>query len=104
MLNETTPATVCTHPTDRVHTPTHTPNNTQPAMQTIYYWTDDDLYWLPEGEEARRIERFEIYGTTYKAELPSDWSNKQITAHLQTVCTQSPEVCAHTQAHPQSTH
>ena len=97
MLNETTSQTVCTHPIDCVHTPTHTLNNTQSAMQTIYYWTDDGLYWLPEGDEARRIERFEIYGTTYKTEVPADWSSEKITAHL-TVCTQSPEVCVHTQA------
>lgn len=103
MLNETTPATVCTHPTDRVHTPTHTQNNAQSQMQTIYYWTDDGLYWLKEGDEARRIERFEIYGETFKVELPADWSSEQITAHLQTVCTQSPEACAHTHAQPQTT-
>lgn len=96
MLNETTPTTVCTHPP-------HTPNNVQSEMQTIYYWTDDGLYWLKEGDEARRIERFEIYGETFKVELTADWTDEQITAHLQTVCTQSPEACAHSHAQPQAT-
>jgi hypothetical protein len=69
----------------------------------VYYWNDGSLYWLPEGDEARTAERYETYGLTLKTQVPTDWTDEQITVHLQTVCTQSPEACAHTHAQQENT-
>lgn len=93
MFNETQ-TTVCTQLSECVHTPTHT----QTHLKTVYYWNDGSLYWLPEGDEARTAERYETYGPTFKTQVPTDWTDEQITAHLETVCTQPPK-CVHTPTH-----
>lgn len=92
-----TQTTVCTQPTECVHTPTHT------QERTVYYWNDGSLYWLPEGDEARTAERYETYGLTFKTQVPTDWTDEQITTHLETVCTQ-PAECVHTSAQLETAH
>jgi hypothetical protein len=95
MLNQENIQTVCTQLPECVHTSLNTQADTH---RTVYYWNDGSLYWLLEGEDARTAERYETYGQTFKTKVPNNWSDEQITAHLQTVCTQSEE-CVRTPAH-----